>query len=93
MQDRWLEARGHALGAVLRCCSVEVLVRVQAINGRVLGDMSGAGAGAAAGSSCFDAHLDGRVLRRVLFGITFGLLLESLVTVQVHVGEVDGAGC
>ena len=71
---------GHALwgtdaGAVLGCCSVEVLVTV--CDGMVLGDMSGAGAGAALGccwGCCFEvlvtvwAHMDGRVLGRVLFG-------------------------
>ena len=40
--------------------------------------------------------LGGRVLGRVLFGVVFGVLLESLVTVRAHFGEIDGrllGGC
>ena len=77
-KDRRLGARGHALWATgaSACCSVEVLVTVR--DGRVIGDMSGAGAGAALGccwGCCFEvlvtvrAHINmgGRVLGRVLF--------------------------
>ena len=76
MQDRRLGAGGHSLwgtgaGAVLGCCSVEVLVTVR--DGRVLGDVSSAGAC----GCCFGvlvtvrAHMDGRVLGRALFGVSW----------------------
>ena len=60
------------------CCLVQVLVTIR--EGRVLGDVSGAGAGAALGCSwgrCFRvlvllrAHMDGGVLGRVLFGVSW----------------------
>ena len=55
-------------------------MRVRAIDGRVLEDMSGAGAGAAAGccwNCCFHAHLDGRVLGRFCLGTLRGAVGES----------------
>ena len=76
--SRRLGARGHAVwgtgaGAVLGAVRFRfVTVR----DGRVLGDVSGAGAGAALGcywSGVGDgaAHMDGRVLGRVLFGVSW----------------------
>ena len=83
--DGWHALWGTGAGAVLGCCSVEVLVTVR--DGRVLGDVSGAGTCAALGccwGGCFGmlvtvrARMDGRVVGRVLFGVSFMMLAAGV---------------